>query len=76
MFLLSQRRRIVYDSFYIGDGILVMNDDGSWAFLLIQNELKAANMVANIYPDWSLDGEKIVLAGRLVRWVWRSLKLR
>ena len=48
-------RRIVYDSWLYSDGILVMNDDGSWTFLLIEN----ASTVIHIYPAWSPDGSKI-----------------
>ena len=48
-------RRIVYDSWLFSDGILVMNDDGSRTFLLIENE----SPIVYIYPAWSPDGSKI-----------------
>jgi len=49
-------RRVIYDSLSINDGILVMNDDGSWTVRLIANE----QTVAHVYPAWSPDGSKIV----------------
>lgn len=49
-------RRIVYDSWSYGDGILAMNDDGSWKVLLIEHDYPT---VAYIYPAWSPDGSKI-----------------
>lgn len=53
-------RRIVYDSLQLGDGILVMNDDGSWTHLLIEHDSDAAN----VYPSWSPDGNRIAF----VKW--------
>ncbi|MEE8469740.1 MAG: trypsin-like peptidase domain-containing protein [Dehalococcoidia bacterium] len=48
-------RRIVYDSIGLGDGILVMNDDGGWILQLIEHEVGGIY----IYPSWSPDGTKI-----------------
>lgn len=49
-------RRIVYNSYSIYGGIMVMNDDGSWIVQLIENE----EDVAYTYPAWSPDGRKVV----------------
>ncbi|MCK4722732.1 MAG: PD40 domain-containing protein, partial [Dehalococcoidia bacterium] len=53
-------RRIAYESYSYNDGIMVMNDDGSWKHLLIENETVTENeLIAYLYPDWSPDGSQI-----------------
>lgn len=49
-------RRLAYDSYWRGGGILVMNDDGSWRVRLLGHEEETVN----IFPAWSPDGSKIV----------------
>jgi TolB protein len=54
-------RRIVYDSIAWDDGILVMNDDGSWTLQLIENKSESSYLY--VFPSWSPDGSKIVFVG-------------
>ena len=48
-------RRIVYDSYNIDDGLIVMNDDGDRKLLLHSNR----SSLASVYAEWSPLGNKI-----------------
>ncbi len=57
-------RRVVYDSYHVNHGILVVNDDGSHRLHLIANSQE----VAHIQPAWSPDGSKIAfIKGTVVK---------